>query len=172
MTADLALAAERVRIMQEELEKDAKLAVQWAAHRRARRPPFRPNREELAWAAGFFDGEGSTHVASRFYERSDGVTKGPYLQLQLSIVQVGEWCLIRFMQAVGDLGAIYAEKDRDGCQPRHRWQVGSFEDCQAVLAMLWPFWTSPKRAQAASCLEVMHEYHQAHPRPPWQRRYP
>ena len=165
MTADLALAAERIRRMQGLLKEDAELlAAQESARHPEWRLPIRPNREELAWAAGFFDGEGTTHVNSKAFER-DGVIKGPYLQLYLSVEQVGEWCLFRFKHAVGGLGTIYPVKPWNGHQPKHRWQVSSFEGSQAVLAMLWPFWTSVKRTQAAGCLQAMREYHQTLTRP-------
>jgi hypothetical protein len=150
--------ARRIQVMREQLAKDAELSAAWEVARRAQpRLPIRPDREELAWAAGFFDGEGTTCIS---VNRKAGTSRGPSLQIHVSLPQVGPWCLFRFRQAVGGLGAIYPVPPRNGHQPQHRWQIGSFEGAQAVIAMLWPFLTSVKRKQAADCLQLMHEYHQ------------
>lgn len=119
-------------------------------------------RTELAWAAGFFDGEGTTHLARQTKERN-GQTFGPYLQLQVSISQVGDDCLLRFQDAVGGLGRIYDFTRLTGAgNSVLRWQVNGRTDGRQVLALLWPFLTRVKREQAVRCLREIDEYDLTH----------
>jgi len=101
--------------------------------------------EELAWAAGFFDGEGTT-IAKRDTRRPDDV------QLQVTVPQSGRdgvpEVLIRFQRAVLGLGVI----DNPYGDSMYRWRARGFVDGQAALALLWPFLCRVKRAQAASAL--------------------
>jgi hypothetical protein len=101
-------------------------------------------REELAWAAGFFDAEGSTHLDRHHNDRP--------------VVAVGQrerQVMDRFQAAVG-LGAVEFRRDRG--KPKYTWRVGGFEKSQAVMAMLWPFLDVVKREQF---LRVMSGYHAA-----------
>jgi hypothetical protein len=99
------------------------------------------NREELAWAAGFFDGEGNVRQ-----------TKTRSLAMVISQASddgVPE-VLLRFQKAVGGLGTIEGPfpRPRPNWRPLYCWRVTSFEKVQAVTAMLWPFLSSIKREQA------------------------
>lgn len=114
------------------------------------------NHEELAWAAGFFDGEGSIGVYHfELYGRYRG-TGHMGRALRLSIQQADRYVLDRFVQAVG-IGRVmgpYRSGGKDGYTRRPRWKydVGSFETVQAVVAMIWR-WLSPvKRVQAGDAL--------------------
>jgi hypothetical protein len=104
---------------------------------------------ELAWAAGFFDGEGST-VHGIVNER---VTIG------ISIAQTDERPLTRFKAAVG-IGAVngpYQPKN-----PKHKpsfaYTVNTFEHTQAVIAMLWRWLCEAKKEQATAALMLAGEY--------------
>lgn len=115
---------------------------------------------ELAWAAGFFDGEGSTHVWQQTTPATHGRkrTYGPYAHLFVSVGQYDRECLERFQRAVGGLGAIYQNhKHRSG--RLYSFQTGKFATSQAIIAMLWPWLSQPKRQQAAAALGDMREYH-------------
>lgn len=112
----------------------------------------RTRREQLAWAAGFFDGEGSV-IASR---RRDG-----YVRVAISLPQIDDpdrpgepaVALFRFRDAVGGLGTFY-RKPPSGLGKRYGWTyfAASFEHSQAIVAMLWE-WLSPrKREQALQAL--------------------
>ena len=101
------------------------------------------NREELAWAAGFFDGEGTT-----------GTYGSRVAQLNLSLPQKNRAPLDRFRIAINDLGSIYQTSTTGMWQ----WRSNSFEHGQAVLAMLWPFLCDIKKAQAAAALIKYHQY--------------
>lgn len=95
----------------------------------------KPNREELAWAAGFFDGEGSTgcyrnHVKGKRWS--------------VSIQQKGPALLRRFRRAVRGLGHIngpYWNKTTN----LWAFRTVRFEHSQAIMAMLWPWLGRQKR---------------------------
>jgi hypothetical protein len=113
---------------------------------------------ELAWAAGFFDGEGSI---GHYPMRVDGRPS-----IRISISQVEAEPLLRFHRAVGHLGAVggpYAK--RPPSRPQHRFSSASFEHVQAIVAMIWPWLSSVKRAQASMALRDHAEWRAANPRP-------
>lgn len=112
---------------------------------------------ELAWVAGFWDGEGST---------TGGLDKRPQLRaprrrVQLQLSQAGEDGLIvlqRFQRAVGGLGHITGPyMHRLSTKPVYRWGTTGLEVVQAVIAMLWPYLSEPKRAQAVLRLTQLTE---------------
>lgn len=107
------------------------------------------NREELAWAAGFFDGEGNIHAAKLPSGRK-------FLTLQVS--QVNRQPLDRFQKAVGSLGNVvgpYKRRTRLNAQPIYHYQNRRFESAQAVIALLWNFLSEPKRQQATRVLKII-----------------
>jgi hypothetical protein len=89
---------------------------------------FVVNREELAWCAGFFDGEG--HVSAKRHG------------IALSVNQIHPEVIERFKDAVGKRRPVY------------KFVAGSFHDVQAICAMLWPWLGSVKREQFKRALEV------------------
>ena len=91
---------------------------------------------ELAWAAGFFDGEGCTTRTGR-----PGLSMRP----RVTISQIERGNLERFQQAVGGWGAI----TRHGGRNMLCWQTKNNRETWLVLAALWPFLSEPKRLQAA-----------------------
>ena len=104
---------------------------------------------ELAWAAGFFDGEGTT----LFYR------PGGTRELRLAVNQVDREVLDRFHAALGGISYIsgpfrYASMGRR--RPQWRWQAGRFGHVQAGIAMLWKFLGTVKRKQAAEALRGYH----------------
>jgi len=109
------------------------------------------NREDLAWAAGFFDGEGSTELCKRN-------SKNGYIQktLRMEIGQVADnkEVLYRFKSCVREIGKIYdpyQPKNKNN-RPTMKWSISSFKDCQTVIAMLWPWLSSTKRIQAKQAI--------------------
>lgn len=97
---------------------------------------------ERAWAAGFFDGEGTTCVTK------DGKS------IQLTISQV-EWVPIeRFRAAIGDPKAVIRrEAPRGGIsvQPIHKFRLYGDRAIRA-LRILWPSLCEPKKDQALRAL--------------------
>ncbi len=104
-----------------------------------------PDREELAWAAGFFDGEGSFSWTAR---AAFGCAV---------IGQTNPESLERFQRSVGGLGKIYGpdvprHKDRWSRKPQWAYRAHRREHVQAVAAVLW-FQLGPiKRQQATKVL--------------------
>lgn len=98
----------------------------------------------LAWAAGFYDGEGSTFV----YQPRPG-----YLRLDVSVSQAGEGIpevLHRFQAAMLGMGEIEPPIE-DGTW---KWRSRSFGEAQAAVALLWRWLGPVKRGQAAGALRL------------------
>lgn len=99
-------------------------------------------REELAWAAGFFDGEGCT--SAQKYTAT------------LSIAQkaTNAEVIHRFRAAVG-FGKIYGPytNSAKSSDISIRYHVTSFEQVQAVIAMLWAWLGTAKKAQYIRVLQ-------------------
>lgn len=95
-------------------------------------------REQLAWAAGFYDGEGCCSF-------SNG--KRAY---RVSIVQIDPEVLLKFQAAVLGIGTLQGPyKTASMGNSRPRWQyTATGADAQAVIAMLWPWLGTVKREQA------------------------
>lgn len=112
---------------------------------------------ELAWAAGFFDGEGCTSVGRTVAHPERGIIN-QRTRMVTTVTQAHPGPLLRFQAAVGGLGAINGPKQNG---PRGQliwnWRASSFEHCQAVIALLWKYLSQPKRDQAVRCLNAMAE---------------
>jgi hypothetical protein len=97
---------------------------------------------ELAWASGFFDGEGSVFYRGRKRK-----------ELSLSIAQADRRPLDRFCQAVG-IGAVrgpYQQRYKNG-KLYFVFSVNTHVRVQAIVAMLWRYLSGPKQEQAAGAL--------------------
>jgi hypothetical protein len=92
---------------------------------------------ELAWAAGFYDGEGCTYAPVR---RSGK----PSERIVLSVGQKTLFCLERFQKAVGGLGRIYHYKGKDF----YVWTAQSIKEADTTLNALWPYLSTSKQQQA------------------------
>jgi hypothetical protein len=111
--------------------------------------PYVPDREELAWAAGFFDGEGcfSFSVAGRY--------------VCVSLSQTDREPLDRFKAAVG-IGRVlgpydFRKNDRWVRKPQYVYRVNGYERVQAIAALLWSWLGSVKRQQAIHALNGEYE---------------
>lgn len=107
---------------------------------------------ELAWAAGFFDGEGCTSGGRKLGGRKGYVRPYPFVVLQ--ITQTNLDLLERFRAAVASIGNINGPYDskspKRGINPRpqYQWFAGNWAKSQAVLALLWTYLSEEKRTQA------------------------
>ena len=102
-------------------------------------------RESLAWAAGFFDGEGSTMATRR-----RGRSRTPP---RLSITQVDRRSLFRFQGAVGGLGHISKpfrrrNKVTGRLSVQSVWRLTTRAHTEVVLGLLWPWLGEAKKEQA------------------------
>ena len=110
---------------------------------------------ELAWAAGFWDGEGCT---SGTLDKRVAL-RAPRPRVTMALSQSGdgaEEILLRFQRAVGGLGHVRGPYDPgEGMKPVWRWSTQGHELCQAILALLWPYLSNPKRQQAVARLRTV-----------------
>jgi len=113
-------------------------------------PPGVPellDQELLAWAAGFFDGEGTTCA------RTDS-RRPDYFQLDVSVPQKGTdrapQVLLRFQTAMFGVGAIYPEPDG-----LWKWRAGGRITAEMALALMWPWLGEVKRVQAQFAMEAV-----------------
>jgi hypothetical protein len=98
---------------------------------------------ELAWAAGFFDGEG--HI--RFHRGNSSWT--------MEVGQADIRPLERFLAAVGT-GKIASRPKKMG-KARNggaywSWELYGAENVQRVFALLYPYFSAPKREQGDAAL--------------------
>jgi len=95
---------------------------------------------ELAWAAGFYDGEGCTFLRHKRYPA-------------ISIGQNDPEVLIKFHNAV-KLGSVhYAGESKTGYEI-YTYRVNGYEQVQQVLCLMWKYLSGMKRAQAERVLQV------------------
>jgi hypothetical protein len=104
------------------------------------------NLEEMAWAAGFFDAEGSACSSQR--------RDRPSRERQMVVYQAGRdeipEALLRFKRAVGGRGNItgpYRNRLFHWTTKKH----SAFDD---VMTMLWPWLSDWKRAQLQNATET------------------
>jgi hypothetical protein len=104
-------------------------------------------REEVIWAAGYFDGEGSTGAYKQ--------TSPPYRnRLRLSIGSTFRPTLIRFKNAVkvGNVNGPYYRDDKYW-KPTYIYACTTWRDCQTVIVMLAQFLSEEKYLQAVKALQ-------------------
>lgn len=107
------------------------------------------NREMLAWAAGFFDGEGSMGFYDSFSNyrgRRYGTKK-----LILQVTQKEPDILYR-LATVLDCGVVRGPYLKSRKYPIYRYTVQDFEHIQATVALLWAWLGSSKQKQCAHAL--------------------
>ena len=110
--------------------------------------------EELAWAGGFFDGEGSTYLEKHR-------THKDYFVPRLHVSQSSEVAvapeLLRLKAALAGLGTISGRHPGKGNhKPYRRWRAFTPAAVLLGLHMLWPFLGEVKRAQARLVLQMIH----------------
>jgi hypothetical protein len=99
------------------------------------------DRDEVIWAAGFFDGEGNVSVS---------LQREHYPRISVQITQVHPEVLQRFRDAVGGLGTIqgpYEYRGKVNGQPWYIYKTNAPQEVMFVISALRPFVCSVKRAQ-------------------------
>jgi hypothetical protein len=99
---------------------------------------------ELAWAAGFFDGDGWAALSRQRGRR----TGQPQARINQSSVDDVPEVLLRFRDAVG-VGRIGGPKLEDGREPLYWWVASSRADVEKTGELIGPWLSSQKRAQFA-----------------------
>ena len=95
---------------------------------------------ELAWAAGFFDGEGSTSILK--------AQRDKYTYIRMSVNQKYPECLERFQRIIG-YGKIYKAKKRD----IYSWDCYRQDQVLLAFAKTEPYLSSIKVKQFYAALE-------------------
>jgi hypothetical protein len=94
------------------------------------------DRHELAWAAGFFDGEGWANRSGR------GVQSRINQSDNTGVPEV----LVRFQLVLG-FGRIGGPVREEGRKDLYFWQVSSRGDVAALASAIWPWLGEVKRSE-------------------------
>lgn len=99
-------------------------------------------REDLAWAAGLFEGEGCIHVSVR--------KSGTHvLRLALSMTDADVVNRLGTIMQLGHVNEVAKHATwQDHWKTQYRWTVDRADHIQAVLAMFWP-WLGERRKEKA-----------------------
>lgn len=100
------------------------------------------DRTDLAWAAGFWDGEGSAYLVGKRQRRR----KQPHARINQSSLTGVPDVLTRFQRIVG-LGRVQGPDLREGREPLYRWETGNQRGVRRIAALLWPWLGKVKRKQ-------------------------
>jgi hypothetical protein len=109
-------------------------------------------REELAWAAGIFDGEG--YIGTFLRKVPSSGRPIPYISMKVGQCHRPE-VIDRLRSALG-FGNAYS-RQRSGGVIEYIWCANGLMRSQAAVAMLWPWMSAPKREQCARSLTAWHE---------------
>ena len=108
--------------------------------------------EELAWAAGLFDGDGSTYFAK--HKTHTGYVRAEMAVTQSSPSGMPE-VLMRFRDLVG-IGAVSGPfGGNEVWEPVYRWKAHKFWEIDAIADILWPWLDSVKRHQALTVIRTV-----------------
>lgn len=117
------------------------------------------DREALAWAAGFFDGEGTAVLAGVNSTRVNASTGNPHdrsspaLQVTQHFDPETIYRFHRAVQGLGIVGGPYSSKGT-AFHPRWQWACRRPIEVLAVVPMLWPWLSGPKRRQIATVIDA------------------
>jgi hypothetical protein len=114
----------------------------------------RPDSHSLAWAAGFFDGEGCFHATtSNYYDTSEGRKCRRYLRLDVS--QKYDPLLLQLRHIFG-VGSINYQKPRPGRSAGYKW-VCNGRAALFVADLLWPWLGEQKKADFKRAIKAIRE---------------
>lgn len=110
-----------------------------------------------AWAAGFFDGEGSVSVGGAKLGRFS--PRQPSMEIPQSSAEGVPDSLLHFQAIVG-VGSITGPHPPRNPWARlssYRWELGGHRNVEAVAGLLWPWLGCVKRSQIEWALSLVHE---------------
>lgn len=113
---------------------------------------------ELAWAAGFFDGEGSVYIRHTKRHKGGNGKDYPLLTVEISVTQVRPEPLERFKKLFdfGKLGGPYKSSQKNA-KPHYRWNTAGRPSVLKVAEALWPYLSIPKKEQFEKCWTELQE---------------
>jgi hypothetical protein len=113
----------------------------------AKVPKKRVRLTEIAWAAGFFDGEGHTGIRYSHYKTRQGKPRKGTPSVHLSVSQVHKHVLTRFYKAIGSIGNINGPYQYStNKQPHYVWSI-AHSRADYVFHKLKPYLCSVKKQQ-------------------------
>ncbi len=117
-------------------------------------PGWEVQREELAWAGGLFEGEGSISVNKQKRE-----TTQHYVTIYTTLAMTDLDVLERFQRTMG-IGNIIGPHGPYGISKkvRYSWSVSGHQQAQYVIALLWPWLAERRREQARASLAAVRAY--------------
>jgi intein/homing endonuclease len=119
--------------------------------------------EALAWAAGFWDGEGCTTTGQRAGGRLDGTPRTKFLEIVVG--QSGsDINLRRFREAVGGRGNIGGPYPREGRKDVYQWRAYGSRAGEVML-LLSPWLGEDKKEQYRQKLQEVAESKSSWKRP-------
>jgi hypothetical protein len=141
------------------LSEEKRLQFEAASSLAGRRGPFavdrltEPREIEVAWAAGFFDGEGT--VAADKDPRT-GRYRAINMEIPQSSIGGTPEVLLRFRRivGVGNISGPYEPRSPWSRLPAYRWRSGALEDVESVAAVLFPWLGPVKRAQFENAIRL------------------
>jgi len=109
---------------------------------------------ERAWAAGFFDGEGTAGVGGSRLRTSCQ----PSMEIPQSNAQGVPDSLVRFQITVGagSISGPHPPRNPWARLPSYRWELGGHKKVEMVCGLLWPWLGSTKRSQIEWALSLVH----------------
>ena len=110
------------------------------------------DRFELAWAAGFFDGEGWANAVGQAGRR----TRQPMARINQADPSDVPQALLRFQRAVGGLGRIGGPYIKEGRTDLYRWEISSRGDVELLHHLLLPWLGQVKLDEFAVALTREH----------------
>ena len=123
-------------------------------------------REELAWAAGLFDGEGYIGCVER---KTPGGRPNP--MISMVVVQWHRPDVIeRFHVAVGARGYVNTRLRNGGAATEWTWATCASGTVREVVDLLWPWLSAPKREQAERTFDMFHRRREVLGVREWRRR--
>ena len=118
------------------------------------------NKEDLAWCAGIFEGEGT--ISTRMtLPKSNSRRKQRDRSIIIKIKMTDLDVLQKFNLIIG-FGNLTGPYFLEGRKPYYIWQTGKFEYVQATCAMLWRWLCSRRQAKIIDILTLYKESPRKH----------
>lgn len=114
-------------------------------------------REELAWAAGFIDGEG--HIGTHECQKSRPTDQRNYVAISINVSQCNRQPLDRLQKTL-ELGKVWGpyKKKNKTHSDFYLFSVTGIERTQQALAKIWEWLGDIKKVQATEALRKYQEF--------------
>ena len=106
------------------------------------------DKEQVAWAAGFFDGEGTTYLRTR-----KGKGNRNYVCPTIRIGQSGDPEVLHKFKNIFGIGRVNGPfKYREGRKPIYQYSCDSYKSAIPIIKAMWPYLSNVKKLQASKVL--------------------